>query len=632
MRKRISRRVLLRLLLVLLVCLLCGCGQTRRADEDVSEMKKAAEAAEKSENIEKFKGKMERMIRKAAESRQDSGHTEYDDSVTDGKVDENSGAVDTPACFPENDSIRESIYSYLGKGKGANISEEEVEAAKGKLRSYALTVHSGEEFVLMREWYDWESVHSVAIHFSAELQDWREEELQALAVLDETVYAESDEGTFPARALTYLTGTRELHVAMGSEMLDVTGTLPDGAHFPKQIKSVTLHRYREGKFPKLLQLLRDSQAETLTVRTDYMLEKVQGFWLDDAAGIDTLKELNLDGVAIRVREDAALNGCGLARIRGYIDEDTDLCFVERLARLEEVESNILAEKDLSPLLRRKELSLYLDFHRDMMQAERVEYGDSRYTVCAAFNRAVLWPKEAGDNRFLGLYQRRMDGARMAECFTEQQIVSSAMVGNDLYSFDPWIRVTDDSKSYELRQEKEADGDDGWFGDARSDLMSFEDINFDGEKDIVLSAGHFGNQGLLREFGWIWNRATGRYEPSPTYYEIGNPEIDAEHRLVRSSFRNSAASHSWAIYRYVGGAFVMQSVLTEECLSADQAPEELEAPEGAEVWRWEEKIYENGKIAEVKTYYAVNAAGEETVYPESLAPYYAEDSYWAGWSR
>lgn len=625
-----NRRKCIGLLLTLSLSLLCGCGQTQRAEENEIVMRKDFEAAEETKRTEKFRREMERMIKAPSVFRVDSGYIENDNDVTNEneKEEEDGGAVDTPAYLPENGAIRESLYSYLGKRKGENISEEEVKAAKGKLSSYTLTVYSGEEFTLMREWYNWENVHQVILHFSKDLRDWREEDLQALAVLDESVYAEGDEGTFPARVLTYLTGARELYVAVYSEVSDVTGALPDGMCFPKQIKSVTLHRYREGKFANFLKLLRESQAETLTVRPDYMLEKVQGFWLDDVAGIDTLKEIVLEGVVVRLREEAALEGCGLARIRGYIDENTDLSFVEKLAQLEEVEGNILAERDLESLLRRKELSLYLDFCRDTMASERAEYGGRTYTVCHAFNKAVLWLEEAGDEKFLGLYQRREDNGRIVECFTERRMARGELVGNDIYSFEPWLRVTDDSTSYEIRLAEESGGDYA-FGDIRSDRISFADINFDGEKDIVLSAGHFGNQGLLRELGWIFDRETGRYEASPTYYGIANPEIDAEHQLVRSSWRNWAASHSWAIYRYLDGKFVVQGVLTEEFLSKDGIPSELEVPEGTGVWCWKEEIYENGEVAEVKTYYAVDAAGEEMVYPEALERYYEADSYWGG---
>ena len=160
-------------------------------------------------------------------------------------------------------------------------------------------------------------------------------------------------------------------------------------------------------------------------------------------------------------------------------------------------------------------------------------------------------------------------------------------------------------------------------------MTFEDINFDGVKDIVLEAGSYGTQALTYKYGWIWEQTSGRYEFSPAFAGIGNPVIDAEQQLVRSSWRNWAASHSWAIYRYVDGQFVMQGKLTEEPLFEEDIPPELEVPEDAEVWRWQEEIMEDGEVAEVINSYAIEAEGEETIYTDSerYESYYAKDSYW-----
>ena len=98
--------------------------------------------------------------------------------------------------------------------------------------------------------------------------------------------------------------------------------------------------------------------------------------------------------------------------------------------------------------------------------------------------------------------------------------------------------------------------------------------------------------------------------------------------MRSAWRNSAQCHSWAIYRFENGEFMRQGILTEELLTEDEIPEELEVPEEAGVIRWQEEIYENGEVAEIKNAYAVQIAGEETVYPEECRHYCEEDSYWA----
>lgn len=534
------------------------------------------------------------------------------------------------SILPANAAIREAIYSYYEREDNEKISDEEVEEAKGKLPLYDRTIHSGEELVLMREWYDWSDAEYLDFHvfFGADLDEWSEEELRALAFLTGEVYVESREDTFPVRALTYLTGAEKLIFSMDTDLSDVTGELPDGAQLPEQIKSVTLYRYREGKYTTLLHTLEKSQVETITVQRGADEENLPGFWLDDVAKIPSLRELVLEDIPIRVREKASLSACPLRKIEGYVDSDTDLGFVEKLAGLEEASCGVLEEMDLSPFLEKKGLSLYLYFCRQIAESEEPGYEGESYIVCPAFNRAVGWPGEPSDEKFPAIYQRREDQGRVVECFTERFISYNEEKISNMWSFAPWIRVTDGSAVYELRPEEEGDIDDDWrFGSYRTDQMSLTDINFDGAKDIVLRTGGFGAQMLNYEYGWIWDQAGGVYEYSPTYRLIGNPAVDQEHQIVRSFWRSSAGSHSWAIYRYEDGEFVEKSVLTEDFLLPDEAPEELTAPDVVEVIRWQEQIMENGEVAEVKNSYGVKREGEETVYPDAYASYYAEDSYW-----
>ena len=134
--------------------------------------------------------------------------------------------------------------------------------------------------------------------------------------------------------------------------------------------------------------------------------------MDDVSGIGTLKVLTLQDIAIRIRDEAAIDGSEIERIEGFIDQDTDLCFVERLAHLEEITSRIVDVRDLSPLMERKELALYLEFYKKTKEFSQEDYGGSNYTVCPDFERMVSLPGEAEDNRFLGIYQRREDQGRV----------------------------------------------------------------------------------------------------------------------------------------------------------------------------------------------------------------------------
>lgn len=620
MDKKFSRPAILQILIVLAVSLFCVCGQMQNESRRVTENKKEV----KDENEHENQNEVE--IKDEAEAEKENA--EWMESAGEEVTGEESGDFAVNPAIPDSDTIRESIYDYYGREDGEWISDEEVEAVKGELSTYDRTIHSGEEFALMREWYNWDNARYMRVVFSEDLSEWREEDLEALKLLTGTVYVENSAEKFPARALTYLTGAEELLFSVNTDLLDVTGPLPDGAQIPEQIKSVKLYDYREGKYETLLHILEKSQIETLTVRRDYDVEILQGFCLDDVAGIASLKELILEYISIRVREKASLSGCRLRRIEGYVDSDTDLGFIETLEGLEEVSCGVLEEMDLSPFLEKKDLSLYLYFCRQLAEFEELGYEGESYIVCPAFNRAVSWPGEPGDEKFPAIYQRMKDQGRVVECFTERYLDYQEGKITNMWSFDPWIRVTDGSKVYELKPAEESE-DFGAFGSFRTDRISLTDINFDGVKDIVLASGGHGNQLLSYDFGWIWNRDSGVYEYSLTYSLIANSSVDQEHQIVRSFWRNSAASHSWAIYRYVDGEFVEQSELREDFLLPDEIPEELDAPDVVEVIHWQEEIMENGEVVEIRNSYGIKRKGEEMVYPEVYESYYEEDSYWGG---
>lgn len=568
------RRRIYQILMVAVVCFFCAREQTMNGAEKEMEDSAATDRKEEAQDSAEF-------CTEETESRSSS-------------------------MLPDNETIRESLCSYYHKDDYREISEEELAAAKGKLTAYSLTIHSGEEFALMREWYDWDTPESycyVSVVFSEDLKEWPEEELEALALLKCNVHVESSGKTMPARALSYLTGTTDLGFSNDSDMTDVSGTLPEGSVFPCQIKGVSLHAYREGKYKTLLNLLQDSQVETIWVDSDVdmdsrdsheVAERLQGFWLDDVAGISTLKDVTLYGTAIRVRDEKALEGSGVERIVGCADQKTDFVFAAGI-------------------------SLYLDI-----------YGD-----CPALYQAVSWPEEVRGEGTRHLYQRIYDHGRMAECFTELPDGEGEGSGTWTERKDPVLRITDGAAAYEIKPEENGGVTGRNYVYDRIDEIRFQDINFDGAKDLILDAGRLGEIGQWRyEAAYTWNPETARYECCPSYSLIDNPAVDAEHRLVRSGRRDwgnaDDGSYSWAIYRYVDGEFVMKSMLTQENLFGDQIPDELSVPEEATFIRYQEKIFENGEAVEEKNAYAVRIEGEETGIPASCEKYYAEDSYWGGY--
>lgn len=53
--------------------------------------------------------------------------------------------------------------------------------------------------------------------------------------------------------------------------------------------------------------------------------------------------------------------------------------------------------------------------------------------------------------------------------------------------------------------------------------------------------------------------------SPAFTDIPNPSIDAENKLILSQWRNSAASHSWAEYKWQDNAHILYRELCESAV-------------------------------------------------------------------
>lgn len=104
-------------------------------------------------------------------------------------------------------------------------------------------------------------------------------------------------------------------------------------------------------------------------------------------------------------------------------------------------------------------------------------------------------------------------------------------------------------------------------------FEYVDVNFDTVPDLLICTGHHGNQGALTYYCFL-QTDTGFVE-APTFSDIPNPSIDAENQLILSQWRNSAASHSWAEYKYEDNIFVLSRELREELLVVSDE----------EIWIW-----------------------------------------------
>lgn len=117
-------------------------------------------------------------------------------------------------------------------------------------------------------------------------------------------------------------------------------------------------------------------------------------------------------------------------------------------------------------------------------------------------------------------------------------------------------------------------------------FEYVDVNFDTVPDLLICTGHHGNQGALTYYCFL-QTDTGFVE-APTFSDIPNPSIDAENQLILSQWRNSAASHSWAEYKYEDNIFVLSRELREELLVVSDE----------EIWIWTVNGEEVGRSNEL----------------------------------
>ena len=104
-----------------------------------------------------------------------------------------------------------------------------------------------------------------------------------------------------------------------------------------------------------------------------------------------------------------------------------------------------------------------------------------------------------------------------------------------------------------------------------------DVNFDGHKDILVSLGHFGNQALVRFACFLY--VNGRYKQNDSFSEIANPSLDVQNKKVLSTWRNWAASHSWAMFSYENSVFTETHRLTWQ---PEERGEYIEGEHGLEI--------------------------------------------------
>lgn len=542
----------------------------------------------------------------------------------------------------KNHRLRECVYEQLDKEDDAPLYEEELEAYRGLLRRpdyYSFIISSGQEMDFVRTYFDLNSFYDFSITFTPDLHDWTASQLEGLKDLQKPVRISGTEDTIPAEVLVYFTGTDEL---VFDNIADVTGTLPPGRAFSDTIREVSILSYRLDTpctFDNLLACMQDSNVQYLYIPDDSN-DPGYAFPLDTVAGMKALVSLDLNGGRIRVDNKECLSESSLRALTNFIlDGETDTSIFQMLPQLNRIVCDVAADADLSFVSENDTLSLRLFFCPRMIEFpyDSPLYPDCTPAVFPLFDDALGWREDGDENNFLAIYQRYMDEGRSIECFSVRYLTGES-ASEDYRRFRPmqndrtFLRVTDGEQVQFLRPGQDHP-DLNYFGDYQTDDAHLGDINFDGINDIMLDTGTFGNSGYSFTFGWIYDTASNTYLLSESFSDIVNPFVDSEHQLIRSAWRNSAASHGLATYRYdeVTGDYRKERQLIEDDMTnlASELIPDLQMPENGTLWGYEETIYaEDGTTALEKDYYYIlDAPGYPTEYLDAYYNFHGPGSYW-----
>ena len=147
----------------------------------------------------------------------------------------------------------------------------------------------------------------------------------------------------------------------------------------------------------------------------------------------------------------------------------------------------------------------------------------------------------------------------------------------------------------------------------SELVTEIDVDFDGKNDVLFLLGHFGTQGAVCYNCYL--QRGGDFVECPSFSSIPNPAVDADNEVILSCWRNSAASHSYAMFRFEGGEYIERERLTEESLRSDSNDYEW-------IWAWTDEIFVDGEW-EIREYFTDMDYDFETLYEKV----HGENSYW-----
>lgn len=96
---------------------------------------------------------------------------------------------------------------------------------------------------------------------------------------------------------------------------------------------------------------------------------------------------------------------------------------------------------------------------------------------------------------------------------------------------------------------------------RKDSCLMADVTFDGNKDLLVYLGQFGNQGVEYWDAYVWNEVKQKFLFVPSFHDIPNPTLNKKEKIIESFSRGSAVDYEFGKWKFEKGVFVQKELLS-----------------------------------------------------------------------
>ena len=132
------------------------------------------------------------------------------------------------------------------------------------------------------------------------------------------------------------------------------------------------------------------------------------------------------------------------------------------------------------------------------------------------------------------------------------IVSTQLVPMHNLTYEGLLLISDedDKENYQVINQEVP----GWQM-LHEKTFYFEDVTYDGNKEVLIDYGGFGAQGCTYMGCYRYDDKTDEYVEITGFSSISNPELDSEGEYIFGSHRDTAVMHSYYAYKYSNGQFI-----------------------------------------------------------------------------